>query len=189
MVYRLITALTLLVTTTFGAITTGGGAPKAIVKTTVYTTPMDVNDTVTKQSLPDSFDIMLHAQLRTHKVGSIDFWEAVSWCETNHGWKTNKGYYSGGLGMAQSVWDNFGGKQFANKPYNATKVQQIIVANRVAFLGFQTRNTFRTLDDKLNNRPYLRPAVGWRNMKNWGRNCANWRTRKPLNNKYTEPVK
>jgi hypothetical protein len=127
----------------------------------------------------------LAAQLRTRKAGSIKFWEAVSWCETNHDWDDG-GYYSGGLGMAQSVWENYGGRQFASRPPKATKEEQIIVANRVSFLGFQTKNEFRTLDDRLNNRPFFRPAIGWRNSKNWGKGCINWQTRKPLRDRYTE---
>jgi hypothetical protein len=124
-------------------------------------------------------------QLRTRKVGSVKFWEAVSWCETNHDWDDG-GYFSGGLGMAQSVWEGYGGKQFASRPPKATKEEQIIVGNRMAFLGFQTKNIFRTLDDKLNNRPFFRPAIGWRSSSNWGKNCVNWKTRKPLRDRYTE---
>jgi len=127
----------------------------------------------------------LAAQLKTRKAGSIRFWEAVSWCETNHNWN-NGGYFSGGLGMAQSVWINYGGKQFGSRPSRATKQEQIVIANRVAFFGFQTKNIFRTLDDKANNKPFFRPAVGWRSMKNWGRGCINWQTRKPLRDRYTE---
>ena len=127
----------------------------------------------------------LVTQLRSKKGGSIAFWEAVSWCETNHKWNDG-GYYSGGLGMAQSVWVNYGGKQFAPRPSSATKEEQIIIANRTAFFGFQTKNVFGTLDDRLNNKPFFRPAVGWRSMKNWGGQCANWKTRKPLRDRYTE---
>jgi len=127
----------------------------------------------------------LVVQLRSKKGGSIKFWEAVSWCETNHNWE-NGGYFSGGLGMAQSVWEGYGGRQFASRPPKATKEEQIIVANRMAFFGYQTRNVFRTLDDKLNNRPFFRPAVGWRNSSNWGRTCVNWKTRKPTRDRYTE---
>lgn len=160
----------------------GGSAPEASSK------PMSsyaVTETAVATELPDAYAIMLSSQQATKKVGSVRFWEAVSWCETNHNWDDG-GYYSGGLGMAQSVWENYGGRQFATRPSKATKVQQIIVANRVAFLGFQTRNIYRTLDDKLNNRPYFKPAVGWRSMQNWGRNCVNWRTRQPLRDKYTQ---
>jgi hypothetical protein len=127
----------------------------------------------------------LAAQLKSKKGGSIAFWEAVSWCETNHDWNDG-GYFSGGLGMAQSVWEGYGGKQFASRPPKATKEEQIIVANRMAFFGYQTKNVFRTLDDKLNNKPFFRPAIGWRNASNWGRDCANWKTRKPARARYTE---
>lgn len=127
----------------------------------------------------------LATQLKSKRGGSIAFWEAVSWCETNHKWNDG-GYYSGGLGIAQSVWVNYGGREFASRPSKATKHEQIIVANRAAFFGFQTKNTYGTLDDKLNNKPYFRPAVGWRSMSNWGKGCVNWRTRKPSRARYTE---
>jgi len=127
----------------------------------------------------------LVAQLKSKKGGSIRFWEAVSWCETNHNWNDG-GYFSGGLGMAQSVWEGYGGRQFASRPPKATKHEQIIVANRMAFFGYQTKNVFRTLDDKLNNKPFFRPAVGWRSSSNWGKQCANWKTRKPARDRYTE---
>lgn len=127
----------------------------------------------------------LAMQLRTRKAGSIKFWEAVSWCETNHDWQ-NSGFYAGGLGMAQSAWQGFGGWDFAKSPKNATKEEQIIVANRLAFFGYQTKRVFKTLDDKLNDKPFFRPAIGWRSSSNWGKNCVNWRTRKPVRDRYTE---
>jgi hypothetical protein len=88
--------------------------------------------------------------------------------------------------MAQSVWEGYGGRQFASRPPKATKQEQIIVANRMAFFGYQTKNVFRTLDDKLNNKPFFRPAIGWRSSSNWGKQCANWKTRKPARDRYTE---
>lgn len=162
------------------------GAPAHKVEVT--TTTVSVPATVRAESI-NTMHPELRAQLKTKKAGSVRFWEAVSWCETNHKWNDG-GYYSGGLGMAQSVWVGYGGKQFAPRPSKATKEQQIIVANRVAFFGFQTKRVFATLDDRLNNTPFFRPAVGWRSMKNWGKNCVNWRTRKPLRDKYTQtPLK
>jgi hypothetical protein len=179
MVYRLLTALTLSVTTSFGALTTGGNALEAST-TTVATTIPTVHSTSVNTMHPE-----LRAQLKTKKGGSVRFWEAVSWCETNHDWDDH-GYYAGGLGIAQSAWQGFGGRQFSKSPQHATKEQQIIVANRISFFGFQTKNVFRTLDDKLNNKPFFRPAIGWRSSKNWGKNCVNWKTRKPLRDRYTE---
>ncbi len=78
----------------------------------------------------------LRVQLRTKKAGSVKFWEAVSWCETNHDWDDG-GYYAGGLGIAKSTWRGYGGRQFAPTAKTATKEEQIIVANRIAFFGFQ----------------------------------------------------
>ena len=127
----------------------------------------------------------LVAQLKSKKGGSIAFWEAVSWCETNHKWNDG-GYYAGGLGIAQSAWRGYGGWEFAKTPKKATKEQQIVVGNRIAFFGFQTRNTFASLDDKLNGKPFFRPAIGWRSSSNWGKDCVNWRTRKPARDRYTE---
>jgi len=179
MVYRLLTALTLSVTTIFGFTTTGGDAPEASTTTVVITVPKVHSMTI------NTMHPELQAQLKTRKAGSIKFWEAVSWCETNHKWNDG-GYYAGGLGMAQSAWQGFGGREFSRSPKNATKEEQIIVANRLAFFGYQTKDVFKTLDDKLNNRPFFRPAIGWRSSSNWGKNCVNWKTRKPLRDKYTQ---
>jgi hypothetical protein len=179
MIYRLITAITLSATTFFGAITTGGNEPEASTTTVVITVPK-VHSMSINMMHPE-----LRAQFKTGKAGSIKFWEAVSWCETNHNWNDG-GYYAGGLGMAQSAWQGFGGREFSRSPKGATKEEQIIVANRLAFFGYQTKNVFRTLDDKLNNRPFFRPAIGWRDSSNWGRGCVNWETRKPARERYTE---
>lgn len=154
-------------------------------------TPSTVTSTVPPSTVPRamvhalSVHPELRAQLRTKRAGSVKFWEAVSWCETNHNWNDG-GYYAGGLGIAKSAWEGYGGRQFAPTAKTATKEEQIIVANRIAFFGFQTKSQYQTLDDKENNRPFFRPAQGWRNMTKWGRGCVNWRTRKPARDRYTE---
>lgn len=182
MVYRLFTAVTLSITTVFGAITTGGGAPEAST-TTVQNSEIRVMGASINTIHPE-----LKAQLKTKKAGSVKFWEAVAWCETNHDW-SNGGYYAGGLGIAKSTWAGYGGRQFAPTAKTATKEEQIIVANRIAFFGFQTKRQFITLEDRENNKPFFRPAQGWRNMRKWGKGCVNWRTRKPSRDRYTEDGK
>lgn len=184
MIYRFLTALTFLVTTPFGYQTTGGSASEAQNSVTAT----DITENVNVQTLPDTSEVILQAQHATRKVPKNNFWNAVAWCETNQHWNDG-GYYSGGLGMAHSVWVNYGGRQFANRPHKATKIEQIIVANRVAFLGFQTKNTYATLADRENNRPYFRPAVGWYNLTKWGKNCVNWKTRKPYPKYASDNVK
>jgi hypothetical protein len=169
-------------------LTTAHSAP-IIATTTIETPDAKVKSPVLSFGIHETSISTIHPelaeQLKTKKAGSIKFWEAVSWCETNHKWNDG-GYYAGGLGIAQSAWRGYGGWEFAKTPKKATKEEQIVVANRISFFGFQTRNTFRTLDDKANNKPFFRPAIGWRNSKNWGKNCVNWRTRKPNHLRFTE---
>jgi hypothetical protein len=94
---------------------------------------------------------------------SIKYWKKVAQCETAQNWQDG-GNWGGGLGIARSTWEGYGGKQFASHPSKATVLEQIVVANRIAVFGWQT-NEFRTLDDKLNNKPFYRPAVGF---NGWG---------------------
>jgi hypothetical protein len=160
----------------------------ALIETTAHAKTTESTNQFRISPVAESTDTMhpeLAQQLKSRKGGSIKFWEAVAWCETNHDWDDH-GHFAGGLGMARSVWVNYGGRQFASTPQKATKEEQIIVANRVAFFGFQTKSTFRTLEDKQNNKPYFRPAVGWKNLKKWGKGCVNWKTRKPVRERYTE---
>jgi hypothetical protein len=39
--------------------------------------------------------------------------------------------FSGGLGFYNGTWDAFGGREFASNAGNATREQQIVVAERV----------------------------------------------------------
>lgn len=59
-------------------------------------------------------------------------WDAVAQCETGQNWATNSvPGYSGGLGFANQYWAAFGGTQFSQLPYQATREQQIVVAQRI----------------------------------------------------------
>ncbi len=63
-------------------------------------------------------------------AGSI--WDTVAQCETGQNWATNSvPGYSGGLGFANQYWDDFGGTQYSALPYQATREQQIAVAQRI----------------------------------------------------------
>ena len=101
----------------------------------------------------------------TFKMGpSIKYWTKVAQCETAQDWQDG-GNWGGGLGIARSTWEGYGGKEFASHPSKATVLEQIVVANRIAVLGYQTKNEFLTLDDRLANKPFYRPAVGF---NGWG---------------------
>jgi hypothetical protein len=56
-------------------------------------------------------------------------------CETGNNWQ-NGGEYAGGLGIYVGTWGQWGGREFAPTPDQATPAQQIIVANRVSTQGW-----------------------------------------------------
>ena len=111
------------------------------------------------------------------KMGpSIKYWDKVAKCETDSDWQ-NGGNWSGGLGIAQTTWEGYGGLDFASRPSQATKLEQIVIANRIAVFGYQTKDVYLTIEDKLKNKPFFRPSVGY---YGWG--CIK-------NNKYLKPPK
>jgi hypothetical protein len=111
----------------------------------------------------------------TFKMGpTMKYWKKVAQCETGGNWK-NGGNWAGGLGIARSTWQGYGGHEFASHPSKATPHEQIIVANRIAVFGYQTKDEYRTIQDRENNKPFFRDAVGF---FGWG--CIK-------NNKYLHP--
>lgn len=96
-------------------------------------------------------------------VPTNNFWDTLAQCETGGDWK-NGGNWAGGLGIARSTWASFGGREFAPVPNRATREEQIVVANRIAIHGYQTKTRFLTLQDKPHN-PYFQNAVGF---SGWG---------------------
>ena len=60
------------------------------------------------------------------------FWDRMAQCETGGNWSMVGSRYSGGVGFYNGTWDAFGGREFAARAGQATRAQQIIVANRVA---------------------------------------------------------
>lgn len=116
------------------------------------------------------------------KMGpSIKYWTKVAQCETKQNWK-NGGNFSGGLGIAQSTWEGYGGLDFDKHPYGATVLEQIVVANRIAVFGYQTKNGFMTIEDRTNNTPFFRSAVGF---KGWGCIKHNSYLKPPISNTYS----
>lgn len=58
-------------------------------------------------------------------------WDRMAQCETGGNWQ-DPGQWAGGLGIALSTWLAVGGDDFAPRPDQATREQQIIVAERIA---------------------------------------------------------
>ena len=116
---------------------------------------------------PDSVQACVRASSIKMPMQDI-YWDAVAVCETNSNWKDG-GHFAGGLGIALTTWQGFGGYEFSKTPAKATRAEQIIVANRISVFGYQTKRQFKTIEDKINNRPFFRPAVGffgWGCVKN-----------------------
>jgi resuscitation-promoting factor RpfA len=59
-------------------------------------------------------------------------WDRIAECESGGNWHidTGNGYF-GGLQISKETWDGYGGGRFAAYPDNATKPQQIQVAERI----------------------------------------------------------
>ena len=78
-------------------------------------------------------------------------WEQIASCETGKSvtqidW-SKSGEYAGGLAIHHQgqfgdtdmgMWEMYGGEQFAPSPDKATKHEQVLIANRIANLGFKT---------------------------------------------------
>ena len=58
-------------------------------------------------------------------------WAAVAECESSGRWHINVGLFDGGLQFLPSTWWGFGGGEYAQYAYQATRRQQIDIAERV----------------------------------------------------------
>ncbi len=73
--------------------------------------------------------------------GAVDgsVWDRLAQCESGGNWSINTGNgYYGGLQFSVGTWQGSGGGQYAEYPHQATREQQIAVAERLhAARGFQ----------------------------------------------------
>ena len=65
------------------------------------------------------------------KAKRDSIWDAIAACETQGNWGMRGSSYSGGLGFANAAWSAFGGHEFAPNAGQATREQQIVVAERI----------------------------------------------------------
>ncbi|WP_329386803.1 transglycosylase family protein [Streptomyces sp. NBC_01351] len=65
-------------------------------------------------------------------AASAGTWDKVAQCESTGNWSINTGNgYYGGLQFSSSTWAEFGGRQYAPQANQATKAQQMAVAEKV----------------------------------------------------------
>ncbi len=68
---------------------------------------------------------------QAEKTSRDSIWDRNAACETQGNWSMRGPSFSGGVGFANSTWSSFGGTEFAPNAGEATREQQIIVAERV----------------------------------------------------------
>jgi len=71
------------------------------------------------------------AAQQADKASRDSIWDRIAACETQGNWSMRGPSFSGGVGFANSTWSSFGGTEFAPNAGDATREQQIIVAERV----------------------------------------------------------
>ena len=65
-------------------------------------------------------------------VSGWTVWDTIAACESSGNWHDNTGNgYSGGLQFSPSTWLGYGGGQFAAYAWQASREQQIVVAERI----------------------------------------------------------
>ena len=68
----------------------------------------------------------------TASAASVATWDKVAQCESGGNWSINTGNgYYGGLQFTQSTWAGYGGTSYAAYADQATKQQQILIAEKV----------------------------------------------------------
>ncbi len=65
-------------------------------------------------------------------IGDSSVWDRIAQCESTGNWAANTGNgYYGGLQFNKSTWDAYGGDEYAQYPHQASKAQQIAVAEKL----------------------------------------------------------
>lgn len=71
-------------------------------------------------------------------AASTGTWDKVAACESSGNWRINTGNgYYGGLQFTSSTWAAYGGRGYAPQAHQASKAQQITVAERVLTRGWK----------------------------------------------------
>ena len=92
--------------------------------------PMEATLVVVPAAAPASAPAAAPRPAATFSGGSV--WDALAKCESGGNWaiNTGNGYY-GGLQFSLGTWNGNGGAEFAAYPHQATRDEQIVVAERL----------------------------------------------------------
>src|SRR5207244_2767813 len=65
-------------------------------------------------------------------AASLGTWDKVAQCESSGNWQINTGNgYYGGVQIYLPTWNAYGGREYATYPHQATKQQQILIAEKI----------------------------------------------------------
>ena len=79
--------------------------------------------------------------VRLDRPRALDrYWDSLAQCEAGGDWHS-QGEFAGGLAIDDVSWQEFGGAQFAPTAGDATREQQIVVADRISTQGWSTDTT------------------------------------------------
>jgi resuscitation-promoting factor RpfA len=88
--------------------------------------------TVTRVAVAGAMVAAPFAMTMPANAASESTWDAVAQCESGGNWSINTGNgYYGGLQFSASTWSAYGGTSYASNAAQASKSQQIAVAERV----------------------------------------------------------
>ncbi|MFE6285928.1 transglycosylase family protein [Streptomyces sp. NPDC057877] len=89
----------------------------------------------------------------TASAATASEWDTVAQCESGGNWSINTGNgYYGGLQFSASTWAAFGGTQYASTADQASKAQQIEIAEKV--LAGQGKGAWPVCGTGLSDTPY-----------------------------------
>ncbi|MFF9645300.1 FG-GAP-like repeat-containing protein [Kitasatospora aureofaciens] len=77
---------------------------------------------------------LVFSLVSTHSAdaASVATWDKVAQCESSGDWSINTGNgYFGGVQISLDTWNAYGGRQYASYPNQATKQQQILIAEKI----------------------------------------------------------
>jgi hypothetical protein len=103
--------------------------PGTPVATEILTAPSGSTTAFAAEVLPATSDPRLAPALDWYD------WDRLAACESGGRWDIQGSRYGGGLQILGSTWRDFGGTEFAARPGEATREQQIVVARAIAEAG------------------------------------------------------
>lgn len=112
-----------------GLLSLGAGSHAAAARPAVAVTPVGSSPTLTAH-LDGGTGTDSATAVPVTPSGSV--WDDLAQCESSGDWSINTGNgYHGGLQFHPGTWDAYGGEEFADRAYEATRDEQIVVAQRV----------------------------------------------------------